>query len=110
VTAESGAEFRIGLGDVYGEVTRLRSGYDRLDGKIDMIMSNMTLRLEQVVQAQATERTEREKLAARQDRLDDRLDEIDRRPVVTPRAMWTGLAVIFTAMGTLIALLNVITR
>lgn len=110
MTAGNGGEYRIGLGDVYTEVTRLRTGYDRLDGKIDMIVSNMTLRLEQVVQQQANERAEREKLALRQDRVEDRLDELVRRPVVTPRAMWAGLAVIFTAIGALTALMNLLTR
>ena len=97
---------RIGVPEMYATLQRVAEGNQRLEAKVDTALSIQTLRTEQL----STEvgRMQQEVIALQQ-----QLDEVDKRPVVTPKALLTTVTVmgvivtIITSIAGLIVAINV---
>lgn len=92
---ENGYVVKIGVPEMYASLQRVAEGNQRLEAKLDSALSIQTLRLEMMAKELA-------RLQAELEEAQKKLDEIDRRPVVTPKAMLTGL----TVTGVLVAIIT----
>lgn len=96
-----GIGLEIGLREIYDELRRLATGYERVDAKLESAMGNQSVRLEALGRDIADNRgtlTEHEK----------RIRDLETRPVITPRAVWTAVTALITSMGVIVALLSLI--
>jgi len=88
---------QIGFRDLYEELRRVSTGYERLDAKFDTAMGNHTLRIEGIAKAVTDQRTDH-------DKLEERVRDIEIRPVITPKAMWGAIGVLSAVIATIAAI------
>jgi hypothetical protein len=86
---------KIGMPEVYDGLRRVAEGNQRLEAKVDTALSIQTLRLEQL--QKEVSRLEGMVTAALQ-----QIDEIESRPVVTPKALLATA----TVMGIIVAIVT----
>lgn len=98
---------RIGMADLHASLQRVAEGNQRLESKMDTALSIQTLRLEYL--SKELGRLEQQ-LAADKKELAARVDELERRPVVTPKAMMTAITIMGIVVGAVGTILNVVLR
>lgn len=94
---------KIGMPEMYASLQRVAEGNQRLEAKVDTALSIQTLRVEHL--AKDIARMEQELARAQQ-----QLDEIDKRPVVTPKAMLTVVTVMGVIIGAIVSILNLVLK
>jgi hypothetical protein len=86
---------RIGVPEMYATLQRVAEGNQRLEAKVDTALSIQTLRTEQLSK-------EITRMQAQMAEMQAQIDEIDKRPVVTPKALLTTV----TVMGIIVAIIT----
>ena len=79
----------------------MSTGYERLDAKLDATLGQHGVRIEAISRDLTILRTEL-------DEHEHRIRQVEQRPVVTPRAVWTAIGVIVAIVGVEISIVTVI--
>ena len=90
----------IGLRDVYDQMQVITSGYTTLSAKLDTALIAQTLGQQSIAQQLADIRHD----------LNDhemRLRTNEARPYVSPKSVWSGVAVLIAAMGLVVAVIEI---
>jgi hypothetical protein len=93
----------IDLRDIYNMLMKLITDQSALNGKVDQALSNQALRNEIIV-------GDLNAVKIKLDEHDKVIDDLRARPVVTPKAVWTALAAVISAIGVATAVISVVTR
>jgi DNA transposition AAA+ family ATPase len=88
---------RIGMPELYNSLQRVAEGNQRLEAKVDTALSIQTLRQEHMAKDIA-------RLEAKQIELESYIEAVDRKPVVTTRALITAI----TATGTVVGIISTV--
>lgn len=91
----------IGLRDLYDQMQTVSNGYMSLSAKLDTALISQTMSQQSFAQQLAD-------LRHTQNDHEMRLRQVEARAYISPRAMWTGVAVIVSSLGTIFAVLQAI--
>lgn len=103
VDQNSDGYVRIGMPELYGGLQRVAEGNQRLEAKVDTALSIQTLRQEHMSKEIA-------RLESKQIELEAYIETVDRKPVVTTRALITAVTVVGTIVGTISTVATLIIR
>jgi len=93
----------IDLRDIYNMLMKLVTDQSSLSGKVDQALSNQALRNEIIVR-------DLNDLAAKLQEHEKIINVIQARPVITPKAVWTAVAAVTSAIGVATAVISLVTR
>lgn len=103
VDQNSDSYVRIGMPELYGGLQRVAEGNQRLEAKVDTALSIQTLRQEHMAKEIA-------RLESKQVELEAYIETVDRKPVVTTRALITAVTVVGTIAGTISAVAAIVIK
>lgn len=98
---------RIGMAELHASLQRVAEGNQRLESKMDTALSIQTLRLEYLSKELGRLEQMHKDL---QSELMGRLEDLERRPVVTPRAMMTAITIMGIVVGAVTGILSLVLK
>jgi|SRR5687767_6414984 len=116
---------KIGLPQIFDSLQRVAEGNQRLEAKVDTALSTQTMQMNHLSQQQSRLEIEfrtgmdkqelglkngLEKHEKELDKVTERLNAVEAKPVVTPKAMWAGVGTIIAAVGAGAGIISIIAR
>jgi hypothetical protein len=105
---------KIGMPELHQSLQRVVEGNQRLESKVDTALSIQTLRLDHLVRdLTRLEAHLEDAKRTLEDRLDEehtRVDEISRRPVVTPKMMLAAVTIMGIVATIVMGILNLVVQ
>lgn len=98
-----GSYLRIGVPELYASLQRVAEGNQRLESKVDSALSIQTLRLEYYGNELARLRDELQEAQAK-------IEDVDRKPVVTTKALITATTIMGVIIGIIVSIVGLFLR